>query len=144
MIGDTSNPGHVRVRDLQEEAHRVFRSRVVNPKWIAGAMRHGYKGGFEMAATTDYLFGYDATAGVAEDWMYEGIARSYALDPEVQSFLREKNPWALMSIIRRLFEAAQRGMWERPPDDLLAELRRLYYELDAYLEAWRERTGVVT
>src|SRR2546427_12525005 len=79
-----------------------------------------------------------APAGGAEDWMYEGIARAYALDPEVQAFLREKNPWALMGIIRRLFEAAQRGMWERPPDDLMAELRRLLYELDAYLEGWRD------
>jgi len=136
--GDSADPSHVRVRDLNEEVRRVFRTRAVNPKWIAGMMRHGYKGGFEMAATTDYLFGYDATTDAAEDWMYEGIARSYALDPEVQAFLREKNPWALMSIIQRLFEAAQRGMWEQPPDDLVAELRRLYFELDAYLEGWRE------
>jgi len=67
-----------------------------------------------------------------------GIARAYALDPEVQAFLREKNPWALMGIIRRLFEAAQRDMWEHPPEDLMAELRRLHWELDAYLEGWRE------
>ena len=136
--GDSADPSRVRVRDLKEEVRRVFRTRAVNPKWIAGMMRHGYKGGFEMAATTDYLFGYDATADVAEDWMYEGVARSYALDPEVQTFLREKNPWALMGIIRRLFEAAQRGMWDQPPEDLLADLRRLYFELDAYLEGWRE------
>jgi cobaltochelatase CobN len=136
--GDSADPSRVRVRDLKEEVRRVFRTRAVNPKWIAGMMRHGYKGGFEMAATTDYLFGYDATADVAEDWMYESIALSYALDPEVQAFLREKNPWALMGIIRRLFEAAQRGMWEQPPDELMQELRRLYFELDAYLEGWRE------
>src|SRR2546427_11619440 len=79
-----------------------------------------------------------APAGGAEDWMYEGIARSYALDPEVQAFLREKNPWALMGIVRRLFEAAQRGMWERPPADLIEELRRLAWELDAYLEGGRD------
>jgi cobaltochelatase CobN len=136
--GDSADPSRVRVRDLKEEVRRVFRTRAVNPKWIAGMMRHGYKGGFEMAATTDYVFGYDATADVAEDWMYESIARSYALDPEVQAFLREKNPWALLGIIRRLFEAAQRGMWEKPPDELIEELRRLYFELDAYLEGWRE------
>jgi cobaltochelatase CobN len=136
--GDSSDPARVRVRDLKQEVRRVFRTRAVNPKWIAGMMRHGYKGGFEMAATTDYLFGYDATADVAEDWMYEGIARSYALDPEVQAFLREKNPWALMGIVRRLFEAAQRGMWEQPPDELIAALRRLQWELDAYLEGWRD------
>jgi cobaltochelatase CobN len=136
--GDSSDPSRVRVRDLAAEVRRVFRSRAVNPRWVRGMMRHGYKGGFEMAATTDYLFGYDATADVAEDWMYEGLARAYALDPEVQSFLREKNPWALASIIDRLMEAAGRGMWGTPPDDLLAELRRLRWELDAYLEGWRE------
>ena len=136
--GDSADPSRVRVRDLREEVRRVFRSRAVNPKWIQGMMRHGYKGGFEMAATTDYLFGYDATADVAEDWMYEGIARSYTLDPAVQAFLREKNPWALLGIIRRLFEAADRGMWENPPDDLLQQLRRLHWELDAYLEEWRD------
>jgi cobaltochelatase CobN len=136
--GDSADPSSVRVRDIKEEVRRVFRTRALNPKWIQGMMRHGYKGGFEMAATTDYLFGYDATADVAEDWMYEGIARSYALDPVVQAFLREKNPWALLGIIRRLFEAADRGMWENPPDDLLEQLRRLHWELDAYLEEWRD------
>jgi cobaltochelatase CobN len=136
--GDSSDPSRVRIRGLDEEVRRVFRTRAVNPKWIAGMMRHGYKGGFEMAATVDYLFGYDATADVAEDWMYEGIARSYTLDPAVQAFLREKNPWALMGIVRRLFEAAERGMWERPPDDVLAQLSALRWELDAYLEEWRD------
>jgi cobaltochelatase CobN len=136
--GDSSDPGQVRVRDLQEEVRRVVRTRALNPKWITAMMEHGYKGGFEMAATVDYLFGYDAAAEVAEDWMYEGIARAYALAPEVQVFLHEKNPWALLGILRRLFEAVERGMWEEPPADLMKELRRLYWELDAYLEEWRD------
>jgi cobaltochelatase CobN len=136
--GDSSDPARVRVRDLKAEVRRVFRTRAVNPKWIAGMMRHGYKGGFEMAATADYLFGYDATAEVAEDWMYEGIARAYVLDSQVQGFLREKNPWALVGILRRLFEAADRKMWEAPPEDLMRDLRGLYWELDAYLEEWRD------
>src|SRR5439155_25128621 len=132
--GDSADVDRVRVRDLPEEVRRVFRTRAVNPKWLEGMMRHGYKGAFEMAATVDYLFGYDATADVAEDWMYAEIARRYALDPVVQAFMREKNPWALLGIIRRLFEAADRGLWEEPPPDLLEELRRLRWELDAYLE----------
>jgi cobaltochelatase CobN len=136
--GDSSDPSRVRVRDLVQEVRRVVRTRALNPKWIGAMMRHGYKGGFEMAATVDYLFGYDATAEVAEDWMYEGIARAYALAPEVQAFLKEKNPWALLGILRRLFEAVDRGMWEEPPPELLEELRRLHWELDAYLEEWRE------
>ena len=143
--GDSSDPSRLRVRELAEEVRRVVRTRALNPKWVQAMQRHGYKGGFEMAATTDYLFGYDATADVAEDWMYEGIARTYAIDPEVQAFLREKNPWALLGILRRLFEAAERGMWKEPPPDLMEELRRLYWELDAYLEEWRDlRSGAVS
>ncbi len=75
-VGDSHVPDAVRTRTLGEETHRVFRSRVVNPRWIAAMQRHGYKGAFEMAATVDYLFGYDATAGVVDDWMYESLAPS--------------------------------------------------------------------
>ena len=135
--GDSADPARVRVRGLQEELRKVFRTRAVNPKWIDGMMEHGYKGAFEMAATMDYLFGYDATSDVAEDWMYEEVARRYTLDPTVQEFMREKNPWALMSILRRLFEAAERGMWAEPPPELMDRLGQLEWDLDAYLEEWR-------
>src|SRR5699024_6173054 len=70
-VGDSTSPDAVRTRTLQEETNRVFRSRVVNPRWISAMQRHGYKGAFELAATVDYLFGFDATAGVVHDWMYD-------------------------------------------------------------------------
>ncbi|MFI5267181.1 MAG: cobaltochelatase subunit CobN, partial [Chloroflexota bacterium] len=95
FFGDSANPTLVRVRDLDDEARRVFRSRVINPKWIEGVKRHGYKGAFELAATIDYLFGYDATAQIVEDWMYERATQAYVQDPEMQRFFAEKNPWAL-------------------------------------------------
>ncbi|HEV7762743.1 MAG TPA: cobaltochelatase subunit CobN, partial [Acidimicrobiales bacterium] len=72
-FGDTADPSAPKVRALEEEAARVVRSRVLNPKWIAAMRRHGYKGAFELAATVDYLFGYDATAGVVADWMYDKL-----------------------------------------------------------------------
>ncbi len=75
-IGDSTRPDTVRTRSLAEETARVFRARVVNPRWVEAMKRHGYKGAFELAATVDYLFGYDATAGVVEDWMYEKLAES--------------------------------------------------------------------
>ncbi|MGH3839626.1 MAG: cobaltochelatase subunit CobN, partial [Pseudonocardiaceae bacterium] len=93
-VGDSAVPHAVKTRSLAEETRRVFRSRVVNPRWIAAMQRHGYKGGFELAATVDYLFGFDATAGVVEDWMYHQLAASYIFDPGVQQFLRQSNPWA--------------------------------------------------
>ena len=111
-FGDSSDPARPRVRSLAEEAARVVRTRVVNPKWIDAMMRHGYKGAFEMAATVDYLFGYDATAQVAEDWMYERVTDAYVADPGVRSFFERSNPWALRSIAERLLEADERGMWD--------------------------------
>ena len=108
-LGDSSRPESLRVRTLQEEAYRVFRSRVVNPRWLAGVMRHGYKGAVEMAATVDYLFGYDATAEVLDDWMYERLAAAYLFDDAVRDFLRRSNPWAERAMMERLLEAAERG-----------------------------------
>lgn len=133
-LGDTSRPDDVRARTLQEEAYRVFRSRVVNPRWLAGVMRHGYKGAVEMAATVDYLFGYDATAAVLDDWMYERLAAAYLFDPEVHAFVRRANPWAERAMIERLLEAAERGLWEQPAPDTLARLTALYHDNDAWLE----------
>ena len=105
-IGDSAVPDQVRTRSLAEEARRVFRSRVVNPRWLAAMARHGYKGGFELSATVDYLFGYDATAGVVEDWMYRQLAESYVFGEQVSEFLRQSNPWALRDIAG--------GCWRRP------------------------------
>ncbi|GAB3976335.1 cobaltochelatase subunit CobN [Plantactinospora veratri] len=133
-IGDSTTPDAVRTRSLTEETARVFRARVVNPRWLAAMRRHGYKGAFELAATVDYLFGYDATAGVVADWMYEDLARTYALDAENQEFLRRSNPWALRNIIERLSEAADRGLWAKPDPATMAALRETYLQLEGDLE----------
>jgi cobaltochelatase CobN len=133
-VGDSAVPDTVRTRTLQEETHRVFRARVVNPKWVAAMQRHGYKGAFEMAATVDYLFGYDATAGVVEDWMYERLASSYVFDETNRAFMQKSNPWALRGISERLLEAADRGLWAEPSAEALDGLRRTYLELEGDLE----------
>lgn len=134
-IGDNTRPDAVRTRTLSEETRRVFRARVVNPRWMAAMRRHGYKGAFEMAATVDYLFGYDATAGVMADWMYEELTAQYVLEPENRKFLSESNPWALHGMSERLLEAAGRGMWENPEPDTLAGLRQVLLETEGDLEA---------
>ncbi|WP_306205058.1 cobaltochelatase subunit CobN [Actinoplanes sp. RD1] len=133
-IGDSTNPDATRTRSLTEETARIFRARVVNPRWIAAMRRHGYKGAFELAATVDYLFGYDATAGVVADWMYEQLAASYVLDPENQKFMTQSNPWALHGITERLLEAADRKLWESPDPDTLAALQQIYLETEGDLE----------
>ncbi len=94
-MGDSSDPARPRTRDLREEARRVFRSRVANPKWIDSMKRHGYKGALELAATVDYLFGYDATAEVLDDWMYHDVADAYLRDEELQQFFAELEPVGL-------------------------------------------------
>ena len=138
FFGDSADPSRARNRDLQDEARRVFRSRVVNPKWIESMKRHGYKGAFELAATVDYMFGYDATAQVIDDWMYEDVTESYVFDPDTQRFFRESNPWALKGVVERLLEAIERGLWEEPPPEMRDKLQQLYLELEADLEARQE------
>jgi cobaltochelatase CobN len=133
-VGDSAVPDRVKTRTLQEETHRVFRARVVNPKWVAAMQRHGYKGAFEMAATVDYLFGYDATAGVVQDWMYEKLAQSYVFDETNRAFMARSNPWALRGVTERLLEAADRGLWESPSAEALDGLRRTYLDLEGDLE----------
>ncbi|MEA5365440.1 cobaltochelatase subunit CobN [Amycolatopsis sp., V23-08] len=134
-VGDSTTPDAVRTRTLGEETARVFRARVVNPRWLAAMRRHGYKGAFELAATVDYLFGFDATAGVVGDWMYEKLTESYVLDETNQEFLRQANPWALRGIVERLNEAANRGLWEEPDPELLAQMREVYLSLEGDLES---------
>ncbi len=137
-FGDSQNPAQPVVRDLKEEALRVFRSRVVNPKWLESIQRHGYKGGLELTATVDYLFGYDATAQVVDDWMYQKVSETYALDPAMQQFFAENNPWALNAIAERLLEAAQRGMWAEPLAETLEKLRAVYLQSESMLEVRSE------
>jgi cobaltochelatase CobN len=133
-VGDSTRPDNVRTRSLTEESARVFRSRVVNPRWIQAMRRHGYKGAFELAATVDYLFGWDATTGVVADWMYEQLAASYVLDPDTREFLETSNPWALRGITERLLEAADRGLWAAPEAPTLEALRATYLQVEGQLE----------
>ncbi|MDL9935922.1 cobaltochelatase subunit CobN [Gordonia sp. ABSL1-1] len=133
-IGDSTRPDSVRTRTLSEETSRVFRARVVNPRWISAMRRHGYKGAFEMAATVDYLFGYDATTDVVADWMYEKLTESYVLDEVNQKFMTESNPWALHGIAERLLEATERNLWREPPAAMLDDLRAVYLRMEGEIE----------
>ncbi|MEA2331699.1 MAG: cobaltochelatase CobN [Thermoleophilaceae bacterium] len=133
-LGDSSDPSRVVARTLAEETRRVFRARVANPRWIASMIRHGYKGAAELSATVDYLFGYDATTGVAEDWMYEQVAERYLLDADVADFMARSNPWAGRAIAERLLEAAERGLWAEPAESTLSGIRDRFLALEGELE----------
>ena len=133
-FGDNAIAAHPKVRRLKEEIARVYRSRVINPKWIKGVMRHGYKGAFEMSATVDYLFAYDATANCVEDFMYQGVAEAYLFDETVQQFIQEKNPWALRDMAERLLEANQRGLWQDVDSNTLDNLRSIVHDAEGKIE----------
>jgi cobaltochelatase CobN len=132
--GDNSTMAQPKVRTLNEEIAKVYRSRVVNPKWIDGAMRHGYKGAAEMAATMDFLFAYDATTNCVADHMYAGVAEAYLLDPKVQEFMERCNPWAARDIADRLLEANQRGMWSGAESKMLNQLQEVSLTMEAEVE----------
>jgi cobaltochelatase CobN len=134
-FGDNSRTMQPKVRKLTEEIGRVYRSRVVNPKWIEGVMRHGYKGAFEMAATVDFLFGYDATTHCVADFMYQGVAEAYIFDPAVQDFITRSNPWALRDMAERLLEANQRGLWEKVDPKMLERLRAIVNQAEGEIES---------
>ena len=100
-----------------------------------GAMRHGYKGAFEMSATLDYLFAYDATTNCVSDFMYEGVAEAYIFNPDVQNFIKSSNPWALRDMSERLLEANQRGMWQNVAADMLDRLKAIANEAEGTIES---------
>ncbi|MGH8483476.1 MAG: cobaltochelatase subunit CobN, partial [Pseudomonas sp.] len=110
--GDHSQPDRPRIRTLKEELNRVIRARALNPKWIDGVKRHGYKGAFELAATVDNLFAFDATTHLIDDHHYQSLADAYVLDAPTRDFIRQHNPEALRDITERLLEAQQRGLWQ--------------------------------
>jgi len=112
--GDHSQPDLPKIRTLKEELNRVVRSRAANPKWIEGVKRHGYKGAFEMAATVDFLFAFDATTELIDDHQYALLADAYLLDPATRAFIQQHNPDALRDMTERMLEAQERGLWQEP------------------------------
>ncbi|MGL3605674.1 cobaltochelatase subunit CobN [Rhizobium sp. G187] len=108
---DHSRPEKPVIRSLEEEIGRVVRARVVNPKWIEGVMRHGYKGAFEITATVDYMFAFAATTGAVRDHHFEAVYRAFILDERVREFMTEKNAPAQKELAGRLIEAIERGLW---------------------------------
>ncbi len=133
-FADHSRHSRPRVHRLEKEFDKVLRSRVLNPRWIEGMQRHGYKGGFEMAASLDYLFAYDASTGRVPDWSYGRITDTWLRQPGVRAFLEQANPWALRDMAERLLEAHHRGLWATAKEHQLADLRQLVLESEALIE----------
>lgn len=131
--GDSTERGSVKVRSVQEQAKRVFRMETINPRFIQGMMKHGYKGAADLSSRVSISFQWDATSKVMENWMYEKLADAYALDAKVQNWMKEVNPWALQGITETLLEAEKRGLWQAA-DETRDKLQSLYLDIEGELE----------
>jgi cobaltochelatase CobN len=133
MVGDSSDPERITIRTTQEEAKHVLRARLVNPGWIRGMMRHGYKGAGDISHMMDVVLGWDATAGVIEDFMYEKIANAYVFDEQVRKWMQKVNPYARQNIVSKLLEAVSRGMWNAD-EKMQQALRDEYLDIEGDIE----------
>lgn len=131
--GDTREPEHVEVRDLADEIRRVVRTKILNPRWIDGMKRHGYKGAGDISKRIGRVYGWEATTREVDDWAFDDITRTFVLDKEMRDFFQENNPWALEEISRRLLEAAERGLWQADPE-VLEGLKESYLTIESWLE----------
>jgi cobaltochelatase CobN len=133
VTGHTDDPDRPVTRSLERETARIVRSRILNPKWLAGLKRHGFKGAQEIAAAVDSLFGWDATAQTATDWMYQSIAETFLFDRETRDWMESVNRWSVHSVSERLLEANQRGMWDADPETL-RRLQGIYMQAEGTVE----------
>ena len=133
LTGHSEDPERVKIRDTKRETARILRSKILNPKWLEGLKRHGFKGAQEISAALDSLFGWDATAEVAQDWMYQGIAERFLFDEETRAWMEQVNSWSVHAVSERLLEAHQRGMWDASPETL-NQIRAIYMKVEGTIE----------
>jgi len=131
--GDSRDRENADIRTLAEEVSRVVRTRLLNPKWIEGMKRHGYKGAGDISKRVGRVYGWEATTKEVGDWIFNDIAKTFVLDEENRRFFQENNPWAMEEIGRRLLEASQRGLWKADPE-VLDALKSSYLEIEGWME----------
>ena len=137
--GDTRDRDKIEVRTLADEVRRVVRTKLLNPKWIEGMKRHGYKGAGDISKRVGRVYGWEATTREVDDWIFDDITETFVLDDEMRKFFEKNNPWALEEIGRRLLEAYERGLWDADPD-VIEGLKNAYLEMEGWIE---ERMGDV-
>ena len=133
-FGDHSRRERPRLHRLERELDKVMRSRLLNPRWIEGMQQHGYKGAFEMGASLDYLFAYDAATDRVPDWCYGALCDQWLNTPEIVEFLERRNPWVLRDMAERLLEASNRGLWQGAADQQIQLLKGLISSSEAQIE----------
>lgn len=131
--GDTRDPAQVGVTDFADEMRRVVRAKLLNPKYIEGMRAHGYKGAGDLSKRIGRVYGFAATTGEVDDWIFDEIAETFVLNEEMRQWFQEVNPWAIEEVGRRLLEAEARDIW-RPDEDLLQQLRDAYLDVEGSIE----------
>ncbi|RLF13295.1 MAG: hypothetical protein DRJ62_00095 [Thermoprotei archaeon] len=132
-IVDTRDINRTEVREMKAEVERVVRAKLLNPVWISEMKKHGYRGASEFSKKILHLYGWSATARIVDDWVFNEIASTYALNEEMKKWFMENNVWALEEISRRLIEAAERGLW-RADEETLKRLKGVYGEIEGVME----------
>jgi len=138
-IGDTRDPERPVVRDVGDEVERVVRTRLLNPKWIYGKKRHGYKGAGDISKRVDHVYGWSATTKLVDKWVFDDIAETFVFDEEMKEWFEENNPYALEEMTRRLIEAVERELW-KPDEETLQKLKESYLDIEGVME---EKLGVI-
>jgi len=137
-MGDDSDPKNTKVRSTKDELRYVFRSKVLNPKFISGLKEHGYRGAAEMANITEFTMAWGATSDVAEDWMYDGLLEKFLLDKDTKEWMLDCNPYAMMNILNRLQEAINRDLWNAS-EEYQQLIKDLFLEAEERIEDLMDR-----
>jgi len=141
-FADNSRYQRPRIHKLSKEIDKVVRSRLLNPKWIEGMKKHGYKGAFEMSASLDYLFSFDATTNLVPNWCYQSIVNNWLKNNNTKNFISENNPWALRDIAERLLEASNRKLWTNPTNEEISSIKTILSDVDSKIETYSSKNNL--
>jgi len=128
-----SYTAETRIDDLERVLRAEYRTKLLNPRWYEGMLKHGYSGATEISNRFTYMLGWDAVSDSVDDWIYTAAAKTYALDPQMRERLAKANPQAMRNIVGRLLEANGRGLWQAD-DETLEQLKEMYADLEDRLE----------
>ena len=137
-MGDSSDTQFLKLRTTEEECRFIFRSKIDNPKWLEGLKKHGFAGAKELSKLFDYTMGWSGTSNIIEKWMYDDLAERFVLDEETREWIKDENPYAMMSMLNRLNEAIQRGLWDAD-DDMKKRLDEVFLEFEERIEEITDR-----
>jgi cobaltochelatase CobN len=137
VIGFSADTSNIKTKTIDEEGRYIFRSKINNPKWVEGLKPHGFKGAQEISKMAEYVFGWDATSDIIEDWEYKSIADNFLFNKENADWFRDANPYAMMEVTQRLLEAIYRNMWNADKETK-ERLLQLFEELEGDLEGMND------